>query len=51
MQREDNVQAYCRSDALVMSIAVFLRIVGPGPKSFWVEGINLHEKLGNREKG
>lgn len=49
-QRKDIVQAYCRSDPLVMSVAVFLGIVGPGPKPFWVEGINLHEKLWNREK-
>lgn len=39
------VQVYCMADPLVMSIAVFLGIVRPGSKLFWVQGINLHEKL------
>lgn len=33
------------ADPPVMSVAVFLGVVGPGSEPLGVEGINLHEKL------
>lgn len=39
------------SDAPVMSVAVFLGVVGPGSKHLWVEGINLHKELSKTQSG
>lgn len=44
------VQICCELDPPVMSVAEFFGIVSPGSKPFWVQGINLHEKLSGREK-